>query len=127
MAEYGWNVKRTFVCGSNMPTSTWEHKFVGVQSAGTINAPTDKGTDAGGILEIGGNQGQAASVTVFGETKVRCGAALGAGARITTQASGYAVAVTSGEVPLGITLQVVTSGYLASAWIFGAGGTVNDA
>lgn len=125
MAEFGQRpIVETFVASLNLPTANWEHKFVDVTSAGTITAPTAGGAAGAGVLEIGGNAGDGCTVTVIGVTKVRGGTALPGGTRITSAASGYAVAVTSGTTPLGKTIGNCASGYLATAVINGGGGTI---
>jgi hypothetical protein len=112
----------TFVASSDLPTSLFEHKFVGVNSAGNLITPTDKGADSIGILEMGGVAGRACNITIFGITKVRGGVALAGGVRITTAASGWIVPCTSGETAKGLTVGNCASGFLASALIFPAAG-----
>lgn len=127
MAEYGQRIMETFVASSDLTTALFEHKFVGVNSAGNLITPTDKGVDAVGILEIGGSAGDACTVTVFGLTKVRAGAAIYGGQTITTAASGWAVVVTSGETALGMAIGNTASGYLCEALIGVGRGTRNFA
>lgn len=123
MAEYGDRpATESLVAATSLSTALWEHKFVDVTSAGKVTAPTAEGAASAGILEIGNDAGGVCHVTVFGVTKVRMGAAIGGGKKITSAESGYGAAVGSGDTALGLTFSNAASGYLARAIIYPPGG-----
>lgn len=108
MATSGNQIRQSFVAGADLTTK--KDTFVIVTSAGerTVATPA-AGAKADGVLLNDPVTGVAAAVAVFGRVKVVAGAAIAAGAEISTDAQGRAIAATGTNIRLGKTTEAATA------------------
>jgi hypothetical protein len=84
--------------------------FVDVAADGQVDVVASAGADAIGVLQNDpAAAGRAASVAVLGVSKVVAGAAVTAGARVQSDASGRAIAAATGDVVLGRALTAASA------------------
>ena len=99
MATQGNQIRQTFVAGADL--SGKQYTFVtcnGVTADGenrTVVSPA-AGAKADGVVINNPKNTHAATVVVFGRTKVKAGGPSAAGAEVQTNASGQVVAATTG-------------------------------
>ena len=99
MATQGNQIRQTFVAGADL--STKQYTFVtcnGVTADGenrTVVSPAI-GAKVDGVVINNPKNTHAATVVVFGRTKVKAGGAIPAGAEVQTNANGQVVAATTG-------------------------------
>ena len=99
MATQGNEIRQTFVAGADL--STKQYTFVtcnGVTADGenrTVVSPAVGAKVDGVVINNPGNT-RAATVVVFGRTKVKAGGAIPAGAEVQTNANGQVIAATTG-------------------------------
>lgn len=99
MATQGNEIRQTFVAGADL--STKQYTLVtcnGVTADGenrTVVSPAVGAKVDGVVINNPGNT-RAATVVVFGRTKVKAGGAIPAGAEVQTNANGQVIAATTG-------------------------------
>ena len=99
MATQGNQIRQTFVAGADL--SAKQYTLVtcnGVTADGenrTVVTPTAGAKVDGVVINNPGNT-RAATVVVFGRTKVKAGGPIAAGAEVQTNANGQVVAATTG-------------------------------
>ena len=98
MATQGNQIRQTFVAGADL--SAKQYTLVtcnGVTADGerTVVSPT-AGAKADGVVINNPKNTQAATVVVFGRTKVKAGGVIAAGAEVQANANGQVVAATTG-------------------------------
>lgn len=99
MATQGNEIRQTFVAGADL--STKQYTLVtcnGVTADGenrTVVSPA-VGAKVDGVVINNPKNTQAATVVVFGRTKVKAGGAIPAGAEVQTNANGQVIAATTG-------------------------------
>ena len=99
MATQGNEIRQTFVAGADL--SAKQYTFVtcnGVTADGenrTVVSPA-VGAKVDGVLINNPGNTRAATVVVFGRTKVKAGGAIPAGAEVQTNANGQVIAATTG-------------------------------
>lgn len=87
---------------------THTQKFVVVSGVRTVNV-AGAGVAAIGVLENAPNTGEAATVTYKGICKVICGAAVTAGAKVMSNASGLAITATATNHVVGIAVSTTAN------------------
>ncbi len=114
MATQGNQIRQTFVAGADL--SAKQYTFVtcnGVTADGenrTVVSPAVGAKVDGVVINNPGNT-RAATVVVFGRTKVKAANAIAAGAEVQTNASGLAVAATTG-IRVGKALEAAVAGQI---------------
>ena len=105
---------KSIKCGT-ASLASYQYSFVKIDSSGLLALPSAGGY-AVGVLQEKPTAGSPGSVCSPGNvTKVMCGAGgFNAGGDVATDASGYAVAATSGHYVLGIALEAGVNGFLAT-------------
>ena len=105
---------KSIKCGS-ASLASYQFSFVKIGSDGLLALPSAGGY-AVGVLQDKPVAGDPGAVCFPGDiTKVMCGAGgFSAGGDVATDASGYAVAATSGHYALGIALEAGVNGFLAT-------------
>ena len=99
MATQGNEIRQTFVAGADL--SARQYTLVtcnGITADGenrTVVTPA-AGAKADGVLINNPGNTRAATVVVFGRTKVKAGGAIPAGAEVQTNANGQVIAATTG-------------------------------
>ena len=99
MATQGNQIRQTFVAGADL--SNKQYTFVtcnGVTADGenrTVVSPAVGAKVDGVVINNPGNT-RAATVVVFGRTKVKAGGPIAAGAEVQTNANGQVIAATTG-------------------------------
>ena len=99
MATQGNQIRQTFVAGADL--SAKQYTFVtcnGVTADGenrTVVSPA-VGAKVDGVVINSPKNTHAATVVVFGRTKVKAGGAIPAGAEVQTNANGQVIAATTG-------------------------------
>lgn len=95
--------------------SALQYTFVKMSGDYSVaGAPAAGGADAVGILQNDPVSGAAAAVAVAGQSKILLAATLTAGAKITTDANGAAVAATTGNTILGTLVEGGASGQIGA-------------
>ncbi len=103
MASQGVYTVETFEAGQDL--SAKQYHFVTMASDGQVD-PTGAGAAADGVLQNApAAAGRAAAVAVVGRVKVLCGGTISANANVASNASGQAVAATTGNIVLGKALE----------------------
>ena len=92
---------------------THQFKFVEVTSTGAVNLCSDD-AHADGVLQNDPNTGEAAVVTIFGVTKVKCGAVVTRGANVASGANGAAKNTDTGAAVNGTALETGANGRIIS-------------
>ena len=92
---------------------THQFKFVTIGAAGTVALTADDG-HADGVLMNAPNTGEAATVTILGVTKVKCGAAVTRGGDVSSGANGAAKNVGTNAAVLGTALETGANGRVIS-------------
>ena len=116
MATQGNQIRQTFVAGADL--SGKQYTFVtcnGVTADGenrTVVSPA-VGAKVDGVVINNPKNTHAATVVVFGRTKVKAGGAIAAGAEVQTNANGQVVAATTGirvgkALEAAVTNQIIT-------------------
>ena len=91
--------------------SAAQYLFVDMAADGEIDAVSGAGAKAVGVLQTDpGAQGRAGEVCISGVTKVVAGGTIAAGAQVASNASGEAVAASTGNIVLGTALEAADSG-----------------
>lgn len=85
-------------------------EFRAIEIDGTLAASNGVSV---GILQNKPKNGEDATLSYFGRSRFRAGAAVTKGDRITVVASGWVTGVNSNQVAIGTALQTVTSGGIA--------------
>ena len=104
---------KSIKCGT-ASLASYQFSFVKIDTSGLLALPSAGGY-AVGVLQDAPAAGSPGAVCFPGDiTKVMCGAGgFNAGGDVATDASGYAVAATSGHYALGIALEAGVNGSLA--------------
>ncbi len=119
MATQGKYTVETFEAGQDL--STAQYKFVSLASDGQID-PTGAGAASDGVLlNAPAAAGRAASVAVVGRVKVLCGGTIAVNGNVASNASGAAVAATTGNIVLGKALEAGVSGQYITIDFFRGG------
>lgn len=92
---------------------THQFKFVEVNSSGQAALCADD-AHADGVLQNDPNTGEAAIVTIFGVTKVKCGAAVTRGGNVSSGANGAAKNADTGAAINGTALETGANGRIIS-------------
>ena len=90
-------IVKSYTCGA---ADLEEHVMVKIASGLVVKCGA--GDACHGVTKAPASVGSPVSVIVQGEALVQCAAALASGVEFTTDADGYAVAVTSGDARQGI-------------------------
>lgn len=100
------NALKSIPYTASVDLSAAQYTFVAVSGEDAVGLPADNGGDAIGIVQNNPVVGCAAAVAVTGQSKILFGAAgLAAGAKVTCDATGKAVAVVAGDTILGTVVQ----------------------
>lgn len=100
----GYQGLQTF--GMKAAAALEPYHIVRMTAARTVNVGSlATQTDLVGVVQGRPSSGEMVAVADFGESKVVAGAAITAGALLTTNGSGRAVAATSGQMAIGRALQ----------------------
>ena len=112
MATQGNQIRQTFVAGADL--SGKQYTFVtcnGVTADGenrTVVTPA-VGAKVDGVVINNPRNTHAATVVVFGRTKVKAGGPIAAGAEVQTNASGQVVAATGAGIRVGKALEAAVA------------------
>ena len=112
MATQGNQIRQTFVAGADL--SAKQYTLVtcnGVTADGenrTVVSPA-AGAKADGVVINNPKNTHAATVVVFGRTKVRAGGAIPAGAEVQANANGQVVAATGTNIRVGKALEAAVA------------------
>lgn len=112
MATQGNEIRQTFVAGADL--SGKQYTFVtcnGVTADGenrTVVSPAI-GAKVDGVVINNPAAGRAATVVVFGRTKVKAGGAIPAGAEVQTNANGQVIAATGAGIRVGKALEAAVA------------------
>ena len=112
MATQGNEIRQTFVAGADL--SAKQYTFItcnGVTADGenrTVVSPAAGGKVDGVVINNPQNT-RAATVVVFGRTKVKAGGAIAAGAEVQTDANGRVVAATGTNIRVGKALEAAVA------------------
>ena len=99
------NALKSIPYTASVDLSDAQYTFVAVSGEDAVGLPVDNGGNAIGIVQNNPSVGCAAAVAVTGQSKILFGAALSAGAKVTCDATGKAVAVVAGDTILGTVVQ----------------------
>jgi ribosomal protein S8E len=101
MAEFGQLLTISAQAGEDLRAK--QYHIVRLSAADQVAQATNAASSTGifGVIQNKPASLEAATVAVFGETKIVAGGAITAGVMITTNASGRATAATSGQMVLG--------------------------
>ena len=111
MATQGNEIRQTFVAGADL--SNKQYTLVtcnGVAADGerTVVSPA-AGAKADGVVINNPKNTQAATVVVFGRTKVKAGGVIAAGAEVQANANGQVVAATGTNIRVGKALEAAVA------------------
>ena len=112
MATQGKEIRQTFVAGADL--SAKQYTFVtcnGVTADGenrTVVSPA-VGAKVDGVVINSPRNTHAATVVVFGRTKVKAGGAIPAGAEVQTNANGQVIAATGAGIRVGKALEAAVA------------------
>ena len=112
MATQGNQIRQTFVAGADL--SGKQYTFVtcnGVTADGenrTVVSPA-VGAKVDGVVINNPKNTHAATVVVFGRTKVKAGGAIPAGAEVQTNANGQVIAATGAGIRVGKALEAAVA------------------
>lgn len=102
--------------------SSNQYMFVFVNSSGQLAASAVDGDIVGVLQDKPAAQGRAGNVAFAGRTKIKLGGTVAAGNRVTSDASGNAIAIASGSaVSAGVALTSGTNGQIVDMLIQIAG------
>lgn len=118
MATQGQQVRETYVAGADLTER--QFRFVTVGTNGAVTA-TEAEKAADGVLLNDPDNGQAATVVVFGRVIVEAGGNIDAGDEVASGANGVAVAATTGDIILGKALEDGVNGQLITVDFFKGG------
>jgi small ligand-binding sensory domain FIST len=104
-------VSVTLPAGADLRTH--QYKFVEIGSGGTILLTGNDG-HADGVLLNDPNTGEAATVCIFGVTKVECGAVVTRGGSVASGANGAAKNAATGSSILGTAIETGADGRVIS-------------
>lgn len=111
MTSFTENLKtRSYIAATDLTAEGL--RFVARAGAG-VDLPS-AGTQTAGVLIVPGDAGQAVSVAYDGVLQVVAGDVLTAGAAVTTDANGAAVAAAAGDVIAGFARQDAVAGQIVS-------------
>ena len=120
MAEYGAQEVLSFTADVDLTACRYHAvRYTVGGSLCNVNLAVDPtASSVAGLLVNNPKQGEFASVALFGRAKVVAGAAITAGAIISTNASGRAITIVSGAAVLGRALETATAdGQIISAFL----------
>lgn len=124
MATQGNQIRQTFVAGADL--SEKQYTFVtcnGVTADGenrTVVSPA-AGAKVDGVVINNPKTGHAATVVVFGRTKVKAGGTIAAGAEVQTNANGQVVAATGTNIRVGKALEAAVNGQIITVDFYQGG------
>jgi len=124
MATQGKEIRQTFVAGADL--SAKQYTFVtcnGVTADGenrTVVSPAAGGKVDGVVINNPQNT-RAATVVVFGRTKVKAGGAIAAGAEVQTDANGRVVAATGTNIRVGKALEAAVANQIITVDFYPGG------
>jgi hypothetical protein len=101
----------SLIAGANLATE--QYSFLKVDTAGAV-VLAGAGEDVDGVLMNDPASGRVAQVAVDGIVKVKCGGTIAAGASVASNASGKAVAATTGQMVAGKALEAGVTGRIIS-------------
>lgn len=109
------NALKSIPYAAGADLSALQYTFVKLSADYTVvGSPAANGADALGILQNDPVSGAAAAVAVNGQSKIKLAATLTAGAKITCNASGAAIAATTGATILGTLVEGGASGNIGA-------------
>ena len=124
MATQGKEIRQTFVAGADL--SAKQYTFVtcnGVTADGenrTVVSPAAGGKVDGVVINNPQNT-RAATVVVFGRTKVKAGGTIAAGAEVQTDANGRVVAATGTNIRVGKALEAAVANQIITVDFYPGG------
>lgn len=124
MATQGKEIRQTFVAGADL--SAKQYTFVtcnGVTADGenrTVVSPA-AGGKVDGVVVNNPQNNRAATVVVFGRTKVKAGGAIAAGAEVQTDANGRVVAATGTNIRVGKALEAAVANQIITVDFYPGG------
>ena len=109
------NALKSIPYAASSDLSALQYTFVKMSGDYAVTGtPTVNGPDAVGILQNNPIATAAAAVAVNGQSKVKLGATLTAGAKVTCSAAGLAIAATTGATILGTLIEGGASGNIGA-------------
>lgn len=120
MATQGHQVRETYTAGADLSAA----QFHFVTATARSVALTGAGAAADGVVINDPANGAAATVVVFGRVIVEAGGTITAGAEVASNATGEAVAATTGDIVLGKALEAGVDGQLISIDFYKGGNEV---
>ena len=116
MATGGQSFIESFTAGADL--SLFRYRAVRLSADNTVNVASNiTASTFLGVLDNDPKSGEAAAVVVEGLTRIAAGGNITAGAVISHNASGFAVASASGSVIIGRALEAGAAGQIISALI----------
>ena len=112
------NLYETFVANADLSAKQF---YLVVNSTGNLLGVAGAGAVVAGVLQDKPQSGEHGTVTILGRSRVRAGDTITAGGLFTSDATGTAVAVTSGTYAAGLALTGVASGGIFDGLINHAG------
>ncbi len=106
MAQFGEEITRTSDAVADLRTNQYD--LLRATAANGVNVASNAGLGAAnivGVLKNKPNSGQSATIVWMGETKVRAGEALTVHEPFTTNNSGRAASIASGNMIVGLALE----------------------
>lgn len=113
-----YRMDETFVANADLSAKQF---YLVVNSTGNRVGVSGAGAAAAGVLQDKPQSGEFGTVTILGRSRVRAGDTITAGGLFASDATGTAVAVTSGAYAAGLALTGVASGGIFDGLINHAG------
>lgn len=101
---------RTEIAGVDL--SAAQFKFVTLESDGFVDLANSAGELCYGVVTVGASTGRAVTVVRSGSVMVEAGGTIAAGAAVSTNASGEAIAATTGHIIMGYAKEAAVDGQL---------------